>query len=68
MITTIVHGYMNRCDCGNLFIPSGKHFCPECIRKSKAEKLIRLTIAREQRRQAKLAKKEQRKRRQSVDA
>lgn len=67
-MATIVYGYMNRCDCGNLFLPSAKDTCPECIRKAKSEKFAQLAQAREIRRQATLAKKEQRKRGKNVNA
>lgn len=67
-MTTIVYGYMNRCDCGNLFLPNAKDTCPECIRKVKSEKFAQLAQAREIRRQERIFKKEQRKQRRKTDA
>lgn len=58
----IVYGYMNRCECGNLFLPNSKGICPPCIRAANEAKWRRRAAKREARRAAKIAARVARKR------
>ncbi len=49
----IKEGYMCRCACNNLYLPTGKEICPNCNLIKKLDKFDILATAREERRIAK---------------
>lgn len=50
---SVKEGYMCRCACNNLYLPTGKLICPDCNLIKKLDKLSRLATAMEKRRTAK---------------
>jgi len=50
-------GYMSRCDCGNLYLPTSRGVCEPCYGVAQQAKFMRRRLDTIARRQAKLERK-----------
>jgi len=57
-MSEIVYGYMKRCDCGNLYLPTGRSICEVCRGIAQHEKFARRRKAHDARRADKVFKKQ----------
>ena len=56
------YGHMTKCDCGNIYVPTGKPICPPCHRVVLKAKFFRRTKAKDARRKRKLEERQLKKR------